>query len=44
MAFDPNPLLVGMVVLLGPIMFLGFALRWVAEFLTDGRPDTADYD
>jgi len=44
MAFDPNPLLVGFVVLLGPVVFLGFAIRWVSGIVSDGSPDVRDYD
>jgi len=42
MAFDVNPLLVGMVVLLGPVVFVGFAIRWIALMVGDGSPDGRD--
>jgi len=42
MAFDPNPLLVGFVVLLGPVVFIGFAIRWVADVVFDGAADGRD--
>jgi len=42
MAFDVNPLLVGMVVLLGPVVFVGFAIRWIALMVGDGPPDGRD--
>jgi len=42
MAFDPNPLLVGFVVLLGPVVFIGFAIRWVSATVLGGAPDGRD--
>lgn len=41
MEFDPNPLLVGFVVLLGPVVFVGFAIRWLSDAML-GAPDSRD--